>query len=95
LSKRLAILGTPEDCFQQTLPAAEAGIERLMFSVSVQLCRDICHYCTFTLIARRTAITRIDAAVRLRVRTAACRSTCQLEFDQIIKYIRELKPREG
>jgi len=35
LSKRLAILGTPEDCFQQTLAAADAGIERLMFSVSV------------------------------------------------------------
>jgi 5,10-methylenetetrahydromethanopterin reductase len=35
LRARLAVAGTPEDCVEQVRAAAEAGIERLMFSVSL------------------------------------------------------------
>jgi len=35
LRARLAVAGTPEDCVEQVRAAAEAGIERLMFTVSL------------------------------------------------------------
>jgi alkanesulfonate monooxygenase SsuD/methylene tetrahydromethanopterin reductase-like flavin-dependent oxidoreductase (luciferase family) len=35
LSNRVAICGTPDECYAQAIAAKAAGIERLMFSVSV------------------------------------------------------------
>jgi 5,10-methylenetetrahydromethanopterin reductase len=35
LSKRIGVCGTPDECFEQMMAAKNAGIKRIMFSVSV------------------------------------------------------------
>jgi 5,10-methylenetetrahydromethanopterin reductase len=35
LSKRVAVCGTPDECFEQVMAAKAAGVKRLLFSVSV------------------------------------------------------------
>jgi len=37
LSRRFTVLGTPDECFEQTIAAKAAGVKRLMFSVGANL----------------------------------------------------------